>query len=130
MSADPLGQISTSDAMSQQHAFHHGAWLRRVDTDNGHTDNAPPCSKGPGDRNCRITLAARCDEAKLEQGTQRITRPMQLEVITELVIAAALMDVVYAQMTAATGAVIGTQIQIAAFDVEWTAHSPTPNSTL
>jgi hypothetical protein len=55
---------------------------------------------------------------------------MQLEVITELVIAAALMDVVYAQMTAATGAVIGTQIQIAAFDVEWTAHSPTPNSTL
>ena len=55
---------------------------------------------------------------------------MQLEAITELVIATALMDVVYAQMTAATGAVIGTQIQIAAFDVEWTAHSPTPNSTL
>ncbi len=55
---------------------------------------------------------------------------MQLKAIKDLVIATALMDVVYAQMTAATGAVIGTQIQIAVFDVEWTAHSPTPNSTL
>jgi hypothetical protein len=85
---------------------------------------------GPGDRNRRIARAARSDEAKLEQGTQRITRPMQLKAIKDLVIATALMDVVYAQMTAATGAVIGTQIQIAVFDVEWTAHSPTPNSTL
>ncbi|MCX5690658.1 MAG: YHYH protein, partial [Planctomycetota bacterium] len=74
-----------------------GAWLRGANTVNGRPEYAPPCSKGPGDKTYTITLYALSAEPKLEQGGKKITRPIMLEAIKDLVIAAAPMDVVYAR---------------------------------
>jgi hypothetical protein len=71
-----------------------GQW--GINTVNGKTEYAPPCSQGPGEKKYTLTLYALSKEPNFDDGT-KVTRSLFLKTVKDSVLAATRIEVIYSR---------------------------------